>query len=50
MRARAPYHKQARDCPICGGTLYPGETCEVCGYSAQDQAESEDQGKGVSYD
>ena len=35
MRARKSYHKQAGDCPVCGGALLPGETCEGCGYSTQ---------------
>lgn len=26
------YHKRAGDCPVCGGALYPGEECHVCGY------------------
>lgn len=27
------FHPKAKDCPVCGGMLHPGDTCEMCKFS-----------------
>lgn len=27
------FHPKAKDCPVCGGMLRPGDTCEMCKFS-----------------
>ena len=36
---RREYYYQADDCPVCGGAMFTGESCEVCGYHPLDMSQ-----------
>ena len=35
MKRKYKLHTMAKDCPLCGGAFYLGESCEVCGFGWQ---------------